>query len=533
MAGQKEISVGAKFTGDASGFEKAAKAASAASTAVKKNIRETTGLLDEVSGSVGGAVGEIGGAISKLATASTGIGAIVVLVGLLAKAWKTSQENIDLYLKSADKLAAGAAGFDLDAEKARVDTRKRANGMISEGFRIEQQNMAKLTTYASLYTDEQKKHFMVLVREGQEMQKNGRALRGSVTGISDKTDWQIKYNSLLQDQERINDIGLKKKEEWADLDAELTRNREIIADKDAKEADKKQAVINAELIANKLLKEKNEFIDRQLVNTREIADMTATQEVVEGKIADLLAQKNDNQKQYYTTMIKVDKMDVKATNEAKKQADEAERKLKALKEQNGMIERIAVAQLMGSWNKKSTKATAIGGPLAAGPNEDIQSQMSSLNELQNVVLNIQNIFQSLFMSVGGGFKNMINEVIGELGRLVAYMAAKAAIFLLLQFISGGTFGIGKAAVGAAGILNAGGGTFGKFMGFADGTNFAPGGLSLVGERGPELVNLPRGSKVTSSARLGQNMKVEVTGKVRGRDLALVLTRYQSELLSNT
>jgi hypothetical protein len=28
-----------------------------------------------------------------------------------------------------------------------------------------------------------------------------------------------------------------------------------------------------------------------------------------------------------------------------------------------------------------------------------------------------------------------------------------------------------------------------------GTNFAPGGLALVGERGPELVNLPRGSQV--------------------------------------
>lgn len=32
-------------------------------------------------------------------------------------------------------------------------------------------------------------------------------------------------------------------------------------------------------------------------------------------------------------------------------------------------------------------------------------------------------------------------------------------------------------------------------GFATGTSYAPGGLSLVGERGPELVNLPRGSQV--------------------------------------
>ncbi len=37
--------------------------------------------------------------------------------------------------------------------------------------------------------------------------------------------------------------------------------------------------------------------------------------------------------------------------------------------------------------------------------------------------------------------------------------------------------------------------------FAQGTDFAPGGLSIVGERGPELVNLPRGSQVIPNHRL--------------------------------
>jgi hypothetical protein len=36
--------------------------------------------------------------------------------------------------------------------------------------------------------------------------------------------------------------------------------------------------------------------------------------------------------------------------------------------------------------------------------------------------------------------------------------------------------------------------------FAAGTNFAPGGIALVGERGPELVNLPRGSQVITASR---------------------------------
>jgi phage-related tail protein len=39
-------------------------------------------------------------------------------------------------------------------------------------------------------------------------------------------------------------------------------------------------------------------------------------------------------------------------------------------------------------------------------------------------------------------------------------------------------------------------------GFANGTNFAPGGVALVGERGPELVNLPRGSQVIPNHKMG-------------------------------
>lgn len=43
---------------------------------------------------------------------------------------------------------------------------------------------------------------------------------------------------------------------------------------------------------------------------------------------------------------------------------------------------------------------------------------------------------------------------------------------------------------------------GAFPGFASGTSFAPGGLAVVGESGPELVNLPRGSQVIPNQQLG-------------------------------
>lgn len=50
-----------------------------------------------------------------------------------------------------------------------------------------------------------------------------------------------------------------------------------------------------------------------------------------------------------------------------------------------------------------------------------------------------------------------------------------------------------------------GGIF-KLFGFADGTDFAPGGVAMVGERGPELVNLPRGSQVVPNHKLGMGGK---------------------------
>ena len=69
------------------------------------------------------------------------------------------------------------------------------------------------------------------------------------------------------------------------------------------------------------------------------------------------------------------------------------------------------------------------------------------------------------------------------------------------------FNLGTGAPGASGFLGAllggaGGLSGGGVPAHASGTNFAPGGLSLVGEKGPELVRLPRGSKVIPNHRLG-------------------------------
>lgn len=75
---------------------------------------------------------------------------------------------------------------------------------------------------------------------------------------------------------------------------------------------------------------------------------------------------------------------------------------------------------------------------------------------------------------------------------VAKSLAKAALQAAL-------FGEGP----MAGLFGGGGGLLGglfKGFKFAAGTAFAPGGAALVGERGPEIVNLPRGSQVYSAEK---------------------------------
>lgn len=86
---------------------------------------------------------------------------------------------------------------------------------------------------------------------------------------------------------------------------------------------------------------------------------------------------------------------------------------------------------------------------------------------------------------------------GEVLENVAKQLAKAALQAAL-------FGDGP----LAGLFGGGGGLLGGLFGgglkfFARGTDYAPGGAAIVGEEGPELVHLPRGSKVIPNHKLGQ------------------------------
>lgn len=101
-------------------------------------------------------------------------------------------------------------------------------------------------------------------------------------------------------------------------------------------------------------------------------------------------------------------------------------------------------------------------------------------------------------ALGGATDNLgtFGGSLGKLGQSLtgAFPAAPAAP----GGGGGGIFGWLGGLFGGGG----GGGNLQKYVGltglFADGTNYAPGGMAIVGERGPELVNLPQGSQVFSN-----------------------------------
>jgi len=138
---------------------------------------------------------------------------------------------------------------------------------------------------------------------------------------------------------------------------------------------------------------------------------------------------------------------------------------------------------------------------AAQINEAFQSiEVQGLQSLED------GIFDAITgaKSLGDAFKNVANSIISDLIRI----AIQQSVIRPLGNALGSLFKISGPALGSAG----GSGGL-KVPGFADGTDFAPGGLALVGERGPEMVRLPRGSQVIPNHMLqasgGQSINLTV------------------------
>jgi hypothetical protein len=134
-----------------------------------------------------------------------------------------------------------------------------------------------------------------------------------------------------------------------------------------------------------------------------------------------------------------------------------------------------------------------GGSL--GPDmQQIQAELDNIGKAANdnaAGIEVANV------RIVNSFKDMVEQTMSAIGKLGD--AIKGGDFFdILDGLVGLGIQLGSIGLFGKGAQNA----INAPKAFALGTNYAPGGLALVGERGPELVNLPRGSTVTPNHRLG-------------------------------
>lgn len=135
----------------------------------------------------------------------------------------------------------------------------------------------------------------------------------------------------------------------------------------------------------------------------------------------------------------------------------------------------------------------------------IDQYNKSLEYQGKILDSLVNSFQDFFQNTSKGFKGMMDALIKTLESYIAKLAALALVAAIMNVILPGS----GMAVGALTNLR----KFVGIAGYANGTSNASGGWSMVGERGPELVNLPRGSQVLPNNMIGAALAGNGGGEV--------------------
>lgn len=145
--------------------------------------------------------------------------------------------------------------------------------------------------------------------------------------------------------------------------------------------------------------------------------------------------------------------------------------------------------------------------------------------------NFGSVFQGIFNQLGGVVATLGEQLIAVgAAALVAQQAIAQALANPFLVISAGIalVALGSLIKSATSSQNR----------FAVGTRNAPGGMALVGERGPELINLPRGSQVLPAAQTsnmlgGVTGGLEIYGILRGQDIYFSNKKYSATYARTT
>lgn len=147
--------------------------------------------------------------------------------------------------------------------------------------------------------------------------------------------------------------------------------------------------------------------------------------------------------------------------------------------------RVRARRMGAGLNATGPEATVSDGLLNA------PSLIDGMDTIQTKLRGLGDSAREQTVRIAKTFKDMADETASALARMSD--AIKGGGFLdILQGVLG--LGLQLGSIGVFGSKIAG--NINKSVpGYATGTNFHPGGMAWVGERGPELVSMPRGSRV--------------------------------------
>ena len=469
----------------------------------------------------GKAVGTLSGAfkVLKVAIASTGIGLLVIAIGSLVALFTKTD-------RGADKLSEKLAGI-----KAVINVLIQRLALFGEGLLM----FLKGDFRGGI--DKMKESFSNLKDEIKDSYTEAEKLKQSLNNLAD-----VEAEFILTEAELSNKLALAR-EKITDEDASRWEKQKALNDAVKAESDlyEKQKAILWEKY--RITKEQNDILRR---NGEDNEDMLAAENTI-------LAEIENKNGERALSMSRINKMQKTLTAEVEKEAKARLDALNALKislslkpvlPSGGAIDPTSLSQTKG--------ATVFPAPdlsLAEQAWVDykdgtisiwqmIENQaLSSFNEIKNAAVDVGGIlantltnaisglgeaFGNLFAGTEAGFKGIVTTALTVIQEIINALLAQAIAGMIAGESKKGLVGLISGAIGVGALLTL---WKSKVPEFASGTNFAPGGLSLVGERGPELVNLPRGSQVYSNLQ-SRNMMTHITvdGVIRGKDLVLIQRR---------
>jgi len=168
--------------------------------------------------------------------------------------------------------------------------------------------------------------------------------------------------------------------------------------------------------------------------------------------------------------------------------------LRAMKEDLATIDAGVAAGLLSPELGQEARFRAMGGGRRMEVSDGLLNAPSLIEGMDKVQTKLRGLGDSAreqTVRIAKTFKDMADETASALARMSDVI--KGGGFLdILQGVLG--LGLQLGSIGVFGSKIAG--NINKSVpGYATGTNFHPGGLAMVGERGPELVSMPRGSRV--------------------------------------